>query len=98
MAKLGEFIAFQAAISLIEDNDMGYLLDQTFEKCEKQLGLPKDEVENYVKEIYEPFTTEEISKKIGELLTPKGVNAEIEVIYQSIDGLHKACPKNLRAY
>jgi len=95
MAKLGEFIAFQAAISLIEDNDMGYLLDQTFEKCEKQLGLPKDEVENYVKEIYEPFTTEEISKKIGELLTPKGVNAEIEVIYQSIDGLHKACPKNL---
>jgi len=95
MAKLGEFIAFQAAVSLIKENDMGYLLDQTFEKCENQVNLPTNEIENFVQEIYKPFTKEEISKKIAELLAPAGVKAEIEVIYQSIDGLHAACPNNI---
>ena len=56
------------------------------------MSLPKEAVVNYVKEIYQPFTAEEISKKIGQLLTPKGMNAEVEVIYQSIEDLHASCP------
>lgn len=92
MAKLGDFIAFQAAIALLQENDMQYLIDEVFEKCENQLSKPKEEIKNYVKEIYAPFSAEEISRKIGELLKPKDLNAEVKIIYQSIEGLHKACP------
>jgi amidophosphoribosyltransferase len=92
MAKMGDFIAFQAAISLIKERGNSSLLDEVYAKCKAQLSLPKEEVVNYVKEIYQPFTAEQISKKIGELLTPKGMKAEVEVIYQSIEDLHASCP------
>jgi amidophosphoribosyltransferase len=94
MAKLGDFIAFQAAVQLLKDNFKENLLDELYEKAKAQVGLPKEEMVNVVKEIYEPFTAEQISAKISELLRPEGVNAEVEIIYQTIEGLHNACPDN----
>jgi len=95
MAKLGDFIAFQAAITLLKENGMTYIIDQVFEKCEAQLNTPKEEIVNHVKEIYAPFTPEEISLKIAELLKPEGIKANVQIIYQSLSGLHESCPNNL---
>lgn len=94
MAKLGDFIAFQAAVQLLKDNFKDNLLEELYEKAKAQESLPKEEIVNVVKEIYEPFTAEQISQKISELLRPEGINAEVEIIYQTIEGLHNACPKN----
>jgi amidophosphoribosyltransferase len=95
MAKLGEFIAFQAAVQLLKDNFSENLLDELYEKAKAQEELPSDQITNVVKEIYRPFTAEQISKKIAELLRPPEINAEVDIIYQSIEGLHNACPDNL---
>jgi amidophosphoribosyltransferase len=92
MAKLGDFIAFQAAIALLKDQGKESVIEETYQKCKAQEGLPKEEIVNHVKDIYVPFTADEISKKISELLTPEGINAEIDIVYQSIEGLHEACP------
>ncbi|MBT6438365.1 MAG: amidophosphoribosyltransferase [Flavobacteriales bacterium] len=92
MAKMGDFIAFQAAIELHKDRDQENLIKEIYQKSKAQVELPKEEVINYVKEIYKPFTADEISAKISELLTPKGIGAEVEIIYQSLEGLHAACP------
>ncbi len=92
MAKMGDFIAFQAAIALLKDNGKEHIIEETYQKCKAQEDLPKEEITNNVKAIYAPFTAEEISKKISELLTPKNINAEIDIVYQSIEGLHSACP------
>ena len=70
------------------------MINEIYQKSKAQVELPKEEVINYVKEIYKPFTADEISAKISELLTPKGVNAEVEIIYQSLEGLHAACPNH----
>lgn len=94
MAKLGDFIAFQAAVQLLKDNFKENLLDELYEKAKAQESLPKEEIVNVVKEIYEPFTADQISAKISELLKPEGVKAEVEIIYQTIEGLHNACPNN----
>jgi len=94
MAKLGDFIAFQAAVQLLKDNFKDNLLDELYEKAKAQVDLPKEEIVNVVKEIYEPFTAEQISSKISELLRPEGINADVEIIYQTIEGLHNACPNN----
>ncbi len=94
MAKLGDFIAFQAAVQLLKDNFKENLLDELYEKAKAQEHLPKEKIVNPIKEIYAPFTPEQISKKIAELLRPKGIKAEVEIIYQSIEGLHLACPNN----
>jgi len=92
MAKMGDFIAFQAAISLHKENNNDHLITSVYNKCKAQLLLPKNKMINCVKEIYKPFTTDQISKKISELLTPKNINAKIEIIYQSIEDLHDSCP------
>lgn len=92
MAKLGDFVAFQAAIQLLKDNDQFHIIQEVYEKCKKQVAIHKDKVKNYVKEIYAPFTDEDISNKIGDLLKPEDLNAEVQIIYQSVDSLHKACP------
>jgi amidophosphoribosyltransferase len=92
MAKLGDFIAFQAAVALLKENFKENLLDELYEKAKAQEDLPKEEITNVVKEIYEPFTAEQISAKIAELLRPDDINAEVDIIYQSIEGLHNACP------
>lgn len=94
MAKLGDFIAFQAAVQLLKDNFKENLLDELYEKAKAQEGLPKENITNVVKEIYKQFTSEQISKKIAELLLSDGINAEVDIIYQSIEGLHNACPNN----
>ena len=94
MAKMGDFIAFQAAVSLLKDTNKEDLIDVVYQKCVAQKDLPKEEIVNYVKEIYEPFTAEEISAKISELLTPETCNAEVEIIYQSLEGLHAACQEH----
>ncbi|MEQ8908363.1 MAG: amidophosphoribosyltransferase [Vicingaceae bacterium] len=94
MAKLGDFIAFQAAISLLKEQGKEKLIKEVYKKCKAQENLPKSQIKNFVKEIYEPFTAEEISNKISELLTPKGINAEVQIIYQTIEGLHAAIPKH----
>ena len=95
MAKLGDFIAFNAAIALIKDRNMENVIDEVYHKCLSQVDLPKEEVVNFVKEIYSPFKPEEISAKISELLTPKEMKAPVEIVFQSIENLHKACPNNL---
>jgi amidophosphoribosyltransferase len=94
MAKLGDFIAFQAAVQLLKDNFKENLLDELYEKAKAQEDLPKEEIVNVVKEVYEPFTAEQISAKIAELLRPEDINAEVDIIYQSIEGLHNACPEH----
>ena len=95
MAKLGDFVAFRAAIELLHDRNMEHVIDEVYEKSLAQVGQPKEKIVNYVKEVYEPFTQEEVSQKIAEMLTPKDINAEVEIIYQTVDNLHQACPKNL---
>jgi amidophosphoribosyltransferase len=92
MAKIGDFIAFNAAVELLKDTKQEHILTDAYEKCKAQAHLPKEEMVNYVQDIYKPFTAEEISSKISELLTPKGMNAEVEIIYQSISDLHASCP------
>ena len=94
MAILGDFIAFQAAISLLKEKKMDRVIDSVYKKCKAQIDLPKEEMKNYVKEIYSPFSPEQISSKISEILTPKEVNAEVEIIYQSIEDLHISCPNH----
>lgn len=94
MTRMNEFIAFNAAVALIKERGMDSLIDEVYQKCKQQENLPKEEIVNYVKEIYKPFTEEEISNKISELLIPEEVNAEVEIIYQSVPELHEACPNN----
>lgn len=94
MAKMGDLVAFQAAIALLKDNDMAYVIDEVMRDCEAQLDKPKEEVVNHVKRIYEPFTDVEVSRKISDLLKPEGLKAEVEVIFQTIDGLHACCPEH----
>jgi amidophosphoribosyltransferase len=94
MAKMGDFIAFQAAIKLLEDRDMLSLLDVVYAKCKAQEKLPKEQIRNYVKDVYAPFTEQEISDKVGELLKHESVKAEVKIIFQSIESLHQACPNH----
>lgn len=95
MAKMGDFIAFVAAIELLKDTNQENIINNTYEKCKAQEGLKKEEIQNYVRDIYAPFTPEEISDKIAKLLTPPEIKAEVKIVYQSIENLHKACPNHL---
>ena len=94
MAKMGDFIAFNAAVELLKESGKENILEETYKKCKNQCHLAKEEMINYVQEIYKPFTANDISKKISELLTPKGTKAEVEIIYQSIEDLHASCPNH----
>nr|WP_298923774.1 amidophosphoribosyltransferase [uncultured Allomuricauda sp.] len=95
MAKLEDFVAFKAAQALHEENGTTDKIKEIYEKCLTQTDSKDKEVVNHVKEFYEPFTPEQISKKIAQILSPEGINAEVDIIYQSIESLHQACPKNL---
>ena len=92
MASMEQFIAFKAAIALLEERGMQDVIINAYSKSKAQLGLPKEDMVNYVKEIYAPFTDEEISAKMVELLTPAGTQAKVEIVYQTLEGLHEACP------
>ncbi|MDO6516046.1 amidophosphoribosyltransferase [Zobellia uliginosa] len=95
MAKLEDFIAFRAALALHEERKTMNVVEDIYNKCLKQLNTKDKDVINYVREFYAPFTADEISQKIGELLSPEDIKAEVEIIYQSVESLHEACPKNL---
>ncbi|WP_394906622.1 amidophosphoribosyltransferase [uncultured Mesonia sp.] len=95
MARLEDFVAFRAALELLKENNQYAIVEQVYEKCKAQTELEDHEVKNFVKEIYAPFSDEEISDKIGELLKNDAITTEVKVIYQKIEQLHKACPKNL---
>lgn len=94
MANMNEFIAFKAAIELLKDTGRTQLVTDVYRRCKEQEGLPREKMVNYVKEIYAPFTDEDISCKMVEMLRPKGVTTPIEIVYQTLDGLHKACPNH----
>lgn len=93
MARMSEFIAFKAAIALLVERDMKDVIERAYNKSKAQEHLPKEQMVNYVKEIYAPFTDEEISAKMVQLLTEgEGIQAKVEIVYQTIEGLHEACP------
>jgi amidophosphoribosyltransferase len=95
MAKLGDFTAFQAAIELLKEHEMEHVINEVYKKCRAQQDLPKEDYVNYVKDIYKPFTPEQVSQKISEMLTDSDVKAEVKIVYQSIENLHKAVPDDL---
>ena len=92
MARMGDFVAFRAAIALLKERGQEDVIQSVYKKCKAQAHLADHEVQNFVKEIYEPFEAQEISNKIAELLTPTEVNAKVTVLYQTIEDLHKSCP------
>jgi len=94
MAKLGDFIAFKAAIELLKESGKQNIINDVYNKCKAQQGMPKEEIVNHVKEIYKPFSAQQISDKIAELLTPPGLEPGLKIIYQSIEDLHKSIPKH----
>jgi amidophosphoribosyltransferase len=92
MSRMGEFVAFEAAISLLKEEGKENVILDVYQKCKDSAVLPKEAVVNYVQAIYEPFTDQQISDRIAKIITPKNINCEVEVIYQTLDNLHKACP------
>ena len=94
MANLEDLIAFRALLSLLKENNKYQLIDETYKKCKNQEGIDDRKVVNYVKELYNEFSADEISDRIGELITDSSINAKVKTIFQSIENLHKACPDN----
>jgi len=95
MARLEDLVAFQAALALHHERGTYHIVEEVYRKCLTQVALSDDKVVNYVKEVYAPFSDEEISDRIRDLLLPKNFASEVAVIFQTVDNLHKACPKNL---
>ncbi len=94
MTKLSEFVAFKAAIELLHETRKEYIINEVYKNAKAQEQKPKEKIVNYVKNIYKPFTAQQISEKISEIVTPHGINSKIEIIYQSIEDLHTAIPNN----
>lgn len=94
MAQINKFAAFQAAIALLKERGMENIIDETYQRCCEQQNLPKEEIINYVVDIYKPFTDEEISNKMAEMLKPENCHAQVEMVFQTVEGLHIACPKH----
>ena len=94
MAKIGDLVAFRAAIELLHDNNMEHIIDETYQRCKEQLELGVNQMKNFVRMIYQPFTAEQISAKIAMLVRPEGCNADLEIIFQKIEDLHSACPNH----
>ncbi len=94
MAKLNDFIAFNAVIELLKETHQEHIINEVYKKSKEQERYPKEEIVNYVKDIYKPFKPEQISEKIAELVSPIGIKAKVEIIYQTIEDLHDACPND----
>jgi amidophosphoribosyltransferase len=95
MTKMSEFVAFVAAIELLKESGRQHIIDDVYRKCKEQVNLPKEQIKNYVKEIYAPFTDDEITQKIVKILTPNDLKADFDIVYQSVENLNKACPNDL---
>ena len=95
MSRMGDFIAFNAAVELLKERGMEEKLKELLDRCKELQRNNQLHTENVVKQVYKPFTAEEISSKIAQLITPAGVDIPVDVIFQSIEDLHKACPNNL---
>jgi amidophosphoribosyltransferase len=95
MSRMGEFVAFEAAIALLKETGRENVIYETYEKCQQAVIEGKEKEENFIKAIYAPFTDDQISAKIAQIISPKEINAKVEVIYQTLDNLHKACPDHL---
>jgi len=95
MAKLEGLVAFQAALALLKERNLYYIVDEVYKKCKSQENLKDDEVTNFVTEIYAPFEPQEVSDKIAEILTSSEIKAKVKIIFQTVENLHTACPKNL---
>ena len=94
MAKLNDFIAFRATIELLKKTNQEDVINSVYKKCKEQEHNPKEEIVNYVKEIYKPFTAEEISDQITKMLTNQNIKARVKIIYQTIEDLHDAIPEH----
>ncbi|MBR9922046.1 MAG: amidophosphoribosyltransferase [Bacteroidetes bacterium] len=94
MSKMKEFVAFRALVALLKENKKSHLLDEAYQRCKEQEDIPVTEVTNEVAALYDEFTYEEVSDKISEIITPKGIKPEVKIIYQTVKDLHKACPNN----
>lgn len=94
MSKMKDFVAFQALIQLLEESGKSHLLDEAYLRCKEQENLPVEQITNQVASLYEHFTYDAVTQKIAQIVTPKGIKPKIEVIYQTIDGLHEACPNH----
>ena len=94
MSKMGDFIAFRAVMALLKEKGMSNIIDQTYQKIIELETTQQLHTENVVRQLYKPFTTEEISEKIAQLITPENLNIPVEVIYQTIEDLHLSCPTN----
>ena len=94
MSKMKDFVAFRALVELLKQDSKEHLLDEAFEKCKWQVDKPKEEIVNYLQDVYGEYTDEQISAKIAEIITPPGIKAQVDVIYQSLEGLHEACPNH----
>ncbi|MDD4637535.1 MAG: amidophosphoribosyltransferase, partial [Bacteroidales bacterium] len=94
MSRMNEFCAFKAAIKLLQEHGMQHVIDDVYRKSKAQLNLPKEQMVNYVKEIYAPFSADQISAKMAEMLTPEGTEAKVEIVFQTLEGLAKACPNH----
>lgn len=94
MSKMKDFVAFRALVELLKENGKEHLLHETYQRCKAQEHLPKEQIKNEVKGLYDQFSAEEISKKIAQIVTPPGIKPKVEVIFQTLEGLHKACPNH----
>lgn len=94
MSKMKEFVAFRALVELLKENGKEHILDEAYYRCLDQVSLPKEQIVNQVVGLYDHFTTEEISKKIAEIVKPPEIDIPVDVIYQTIEGLHQACPEH----
>lgn len=92
MSRMAEFIAFKAAMALLEERGLAHIADSVYEACRNQDSVPDEQIRNYVTDIYRPFSDKEVSAKIAELLTPEGTKAQVEIVYQSVDNLREAIP------
>ncbi len=94
MSKIGDFVAFRALVELLKENGKEQMLTEAYERCKTQESLPVEQIQNQLQVLYAEFTNEEISKKIAEIVTPKNISPEVEVIFQTIEDLHAACPNH----
>src|SRR5690606_20889623 len=94
MSKMKDFVAFLALLKLLEENNLEHKLEEAYEKAKIELKKPEEEMRNAVQELYALFPVDQISKKIAEIITPDDIHAEVEILYQTIEDLHQACPND----